>query len=531
MTSQADVQRVVGLIAQAIALSQSQHADDALACLGDALAIAPDFPIALVQRGTVLQSMGRHREALADFDRCLAQKPDMAHVLAMRDAALQAEFSRLDHDSNQPSASISTLYERALLLLRLQRDTDALAGLQQVLERDACHIGALIHMGNLLVRMNRHDESLVCYERVLAVDPGDVVALFNRGNVLQKNSRHREALASYDAALAHKPGFAEVLIEQAHCHLALGEMQAGWPLFEARWDTEQLHRAKLQSAAPMWRGEALDEKVDNTRVLLLWAEQGLGDTLQFVRYLPLIAQRASRIVLRVPTALQSLIDGFAARTAAASGASIAVVGNLPTLPAHDLHCPLMSLPLVFGSDLPSLPADVPYLHAPEASVEKWRNILGERSKPRIGIVWAGGQRLLNNPTRDMPLQSLLPLLTYDAEWFSLQQSISPADAAILAQLPQVRCVGDDLADFADTAGLVQQLDLLVSIDSSVAHLAGALGKPVWLMLRKAGEWRWLHDRSDSPWYPKHRIFRQQSHGAWESVVRDIGEQLRVLTQG
>ncbi|MDR3481708.1 MAG: tetratricopeptide repeat-containing glycosyltransferase family protein [Burkholderiaceae bacterium] len=529
MTSQADVQRVVGLIAQAIALSQNQHGDDALRCLNDALAIAPDFPVALVQRGTLLQSMGRHREAIADFDRCLAQKPDMAHVLAMRDAALQAEFSRLDHAASQPSASISTLYERALLLLRLQRGTDALTAFQQVLERDACHIGALIDMGNLLVRMHRHDESLACYERVLAVDPCDVIALFNRGNVLQKSARYREALASYDAALAHKPGFAEVVIEQAHCHLALGELQAGWPLFEARWDTEQLRRAKLQTAAPMWRGEVLD----NTRVLLLWAEQGLGDTLQFVRYLPLIAQRASRIVLRVPTALQSLIDGFAARVAAASGAScasIAVVSNLPSLPAHDLHCPLMSLPLVFGSDLQSLPANVPYLHAPEASVEKWRNVLGERSKPRIGIVWAGGQRLLNNPTRDMPLRTLLPLFAYDAEWFSLQQSISAADAAILAQLPQVRCVGDDLADFADTAGLVAQLDLLVSIDSSVAHLAGALGKPVWLMLRKAGEWRWLHGRTDSPWYPKHRIFRQQSHGAWESVVRDIGEQLQVFAQ-
>jgi hypothetical protein len=304
-------------------------------------------------------------------------------------------------------------------------------------------------------------------------------------------------------------------------------MKTGWPLFEARWDTEQLRRAKLQSAAPMWRGEALDD----TRVLLLWAEQGLGDTLQFVRYLPLIAQRASRIVLRVPTALQSLIDDFAARTAAASGASIAVIRNLPTLPAHDLHCPLMSLPLVFGSDLQSLPTDVPYLNAPEASVEKWRNILGERSKPRIGIVWAGGQRLLNNPTRDMPLRTLLPLFGYEVEWFSLQQSISAADAAILAQMPQVRCVGDEFADFADTAGLVQQLDLLVSIDSSVAHLAGALGKPVCLMLRKAGEWRWLHDHADSPWYPKHRIFRQLSHGAWESVVRDIGEQLKALTQG
>ena len=526
MSSQIDVERVVGLIAQSISLLQMERADDALQCLNQALEIAPDFPVALVKRGAVLQGMARYREAIADFDRCLALTPDLAHVAAMRDAALQAALATLEDDLRQTPVQVTVLFERAQLLLRLTRDADALAAFQQVLECDACHAGALNAMGNLLLRMSRFDDALACYERILEFAPDDVVALVNRGNVLQQNGRYGDALGSYTAALALRPGFAEVLIEQAHCHLALGDMQAGWRLYEARWDTEQLRCTRLQTVAPMWSGDAVSE----SSVLLLWTEQGLGDALQFVRYLPMVAQRAPRIVLRVQGALKSLFSCFAENIAATFATTIAVIGSDQAVAAHDWHCPLMSLPMIFGSDLQSLPADVPYLQAPESSIGKWRMRLGARDKLRIGIVWAGVRHLLNNSTRDVPLRMLLPLLELDAEWFSLQKSISAADAALLAQLPQVRSVGEELTDFADTAGLVAQLDLVVSVDSSVAHLAGALGKPVWLMLRKSGEWRWQPGRDDSPWYPLHRIFRQQNHGEWESVVHEMIQQFTLFSR-
>lgn len=530
MSGQIDVERTVGLIAQSISLLQMERTDDALQCLNQALEIAPDFPLTLVKRGAVLQRMARHRDAIADFDRCLALTPDLAHVVAMRDTALQAALATLEDDLSQTPVQVTVLYERADLLLRLTRDADALSAFQQVLECDACHAGALNAMGNLLLRMSRFDDALACYERILEFAPDDVVALVNRGNVLQQNGRYGDALASYDAALAVRPGFAEALIEQAHCHLALGDMQAGWTLYEARWGTEQmreqLRRARLQSMAPMWRGDALGE----SNVLLLWAEQGLGDTLQFVRYLPMVAQRAPRIVLRVQGALKSLFCCFAEHIAATCATTISVIGNDQALSPHDWHCPLMSLPMIFGSDLQSLPADVPYLQAPESSIAKWRTRLGAGGKLRIGLVWAGVRHMLNNSTRDVPLRMLLPLLELDAEWFSLQQSISDADAALLARLPQVRSVGDELTDLADTAGLVTQLDLIVSVDSSVAHLAGALGKPVWLMLRKSGEWRWLPGRDDSPWYPLHCIFRQQHHGEWESVVHEMIQQFSLFSR-
>ncbi|MFI4939178.1 MAG: tetratricopeptide repeat protein, partial [Burkholderiales bacterium] len=480
-----DLEKLVGLIAQSITLLHAQRGDDALRCLEEALCIAPDFPPALVKRGNVLQALSRHLEAIADFDRCLALKSDMPHVRELRDAAVAA----------------------------------ALASYRPAPDVDAGNIDALNDMGNLLLRVNRHDDALACYEQILAFAPDNAMALFNRGNVLQQNACYGAALSSYAAALAGRPGLPEVLIEQAHCRLAMGEFQAGWPLFEARWDTEQLRGAKLKTDAPLWCGEPLQDDADTDAVLLLWAEQGVGDTIQFARYLPLVALRAKNVMVRVPASLQTVI------AASVNAPTLHVVDEREPLPLHTVHCPLMSLPLMFGTNLQSIPDDIPYLKTPDANTALWRARLGERGKPRIGLVWAGGQRRLNNPTRDMPLAQLRPLLQHDAEWISLQKDLSGADLQTLATMPSIRCVGNELADFADTAAVIEQLDLVISVDSAVAHLAGALGKPVWLMLRKSGEWRWMQGRSDSPWYPLHRLFRQQAHGEWGDVVQAIVRQL------
>lgn len=517
MTSPADLQRARGLVEQSFTLLQQQHTEQALACLNEALQIVPNLPSALVKRASILQSLHRHREALADFEICLALSPKLSHLKPQRDLSLQALLAEIDRRIPSSDAPASLWLERALLLMRSRDDEAALDSFRQALAIDANHIDALINMGNLLLRMNRREESLTCYQRILEVDAGNVIASFNRGNVLQQDAHYREALACYDVALLHKPKLAEALLEKAHCHLALGEWQQGWALFESRWDTQQLRDAKLPTTAPMWRGENLSA----SQTLLLWSEQGLGDTLQFIRFLPSVAQLVQSIVLRVPASLKSLI----AHAAAQIDASILVIENGAPLPPHAVHCPLMSLPLVFDTTSSSLPSQIPYLFAPPVDVEKWTARLPNTNKPRIGIVWASGQRLLNNPTRDMRLASLLPLFASDAQWIGLQQAMSEADGALLPQIPQLVNVGDQLTDFADTAGLMMQLDLLISIDSSVAHLAGALGKPVWLLLRKSGEWRWMHGQDDAPWYPQHRLFRQQHHGDWSKPVHRITQEL------
>jgi tetratricopeptide (TPR) repeat protein len=513
MATPADLQRARGLVENSIALLQQQQIESALQCLNEALQAVPNLPSALVKRASVLQALGRHRQALDDFNVCLALSPKLAHLKPQRDLSLQAVLAEIDVQLTSSEDPASLWCERAMLLMRALQDDAALDGFRQALASDAGHIDALINMGNLLLRLNRRDEALSCYQRILQIDPGNVIALFNSGNVMQQDGRYQEALACYDAALQYRRDLPEALMEKAHCHLALGEWEQGWRLFESRWDTQQLRNAKLQTDALMWKGEMLDA----SQVLLLWAEQGLGDTLQFVRFLPTIVQRAQTIVLRVPASLKALVVHAVAQI----GATIIVIENSEPLPAHAMHCPLMSLPLVLVKTPDNLTVQASYLFAPSASSEKWNRALGGKVKPRIGIVWAGGQRLLNNPTRDMRLELLLPLFALDAQWIGLQQSMSDADAALLQQIPQINNVGDQLMDFADTAGLVTQLDLLISIDSSVAHLAGAMGKPVWLLLRKSGEWRWMQERDDSVWYPGHRLFRQQRHGNWLAPIQEI----------
>ncbi len=515
-------EQILALVTQSIALQQQGQLEAALACLNEAVALAPDFPVTRVKRGTLLLTLGRPRAALADFDRSLARQA-LPHVLPLRDTALQGAMQELQGRlSDAPSCC-----EYAVLLERLMRNAEAEAQYRNAIELDAHSHPGWIGLGNLLLRSNRHAEALACYEAVLVFAPGDVVALFNRGNALQKDCRFTEAIASYMAAeqgLEVKEIRAEIKMEQAHCHLAMGHWQTGWPLFEARWQTRQMQGAKLQTTAPQWQGEMLPQAS-----LLLWAEQGLGDTLQFVRYLPIVAERVGRILLRVPASLLGLLAGMAAQMPA-----ITVLAQDEALPLHELHCPLMSLPLALGSTPQSVPQNVPYLRVPGDYVEKWKDALGPYTgpphTPRIAIVWSGGQRRLNNPTRDMPLTALLPLLeAIDAQWLSLQKDVSDADAVLLAQHPQIRRMDQGLNDFADTAAILAQVDLLISVDTAVAHLAGAMGKPVWLALRKAGEWRWMQEAAASPWYPGHRLFRQSSHGQWVDPVQEMRQALCSLS--
>ena len=494
--------QAVALIARSIALQHGGQAEAALACLNQALDLAPDFPSALVKRGSLLLALGQPRAALADFDRCLELAAGMAHVVPLRDAAIQALLVQLSIDH----ATAARSCEQAELLARFGRHDEALARFRQALEIDGEHHAAWNGMGNLLLRLNQHTEALACYESILELMPNDAIALFNRGNVLQQEGAYHDALACYERALVARPDFAEIMMEQAHCHLALGNWQRGWELFEARWSTRQLSGAKLPTVAPLWRGEHRPNAT-----LLLWAEQGLGDALQFVRHVPWVASRVGRVVLRVPGSLCSLLQCMA-------NERVTILSQDQALPLHDLHCPLMSLPLASGAAPHSMAQTGAYLSAPVERQDAMQALLGPKRKLRIGLVWAGGQRRLNNPTRDMPLSALLPLLGFDAEWFSLQKPLAESDRLILAQHPEIRCMDAHLNDFADTAALLTQLDLLISVDTAVAHLAGALGVPTWLLLRKSGEWRWQGHAGETPWYRHHRLLRQTHHGDWQAPV-------------
>jgi hypothetical protein len=243
----------------------------------------------------------------------------------------------------------------------------------------------------------------------------------------------------------------------------------------------------------------------------------LGDTLQFCRYAKEVAALGAEVVLEVQSALLPLLADL-------DGVQQAVARGAP-LPAFDFHCPLMSLPLAFKTDLSSIPADIPYIHSNALRVAEWRKKLAVKAKPRVGVVWSGS-RLLRNDKRSMALAEMLPLVRDWAEWVSLQKEVPEADVDLLASRSDLRPLGRELRDFADTAALVELMDVVVTVDTSIAHVAGAMGKPVWILLpHNQHDWRWMLDRKDSKWYPTARLFRQSSNGDWAGVISQVDDEL------
>ena len=361
--------------------------------------------------------------------------------------------------------------------------------------------------------LQRYPEALARFDRLAAARPQDAPILVGRSVALAGLGRHAEALDCLERALQIEPNLPFGVTNRSWLLLASGRLPEGFQGLEARWMIAPFKDQKLDTRAPLWLGNS--SAVGNT--ILVHHEQGLGDTLQFIRYVPLLAQRGARVVLRMPAPLLDLmctLDGVAQ-----------IVANDAPLPPHDSHCPVMSLPLAFGTSVDTIPANIPYLRADPARMARWSERLGAKVRPRVGLVWAGRQRPPIRDARHMPLTALQPLLALDLEFISLQKDMTAADATMLATLSRIAPHGESLTDFADTAALIANLDLVVSVDTSVVHLAGALGKPVWVMNRYAPCWRWLRQRSDSPWYPTARLFKQTSLGDWGGVVEQIRQAL------
>ena len=468
---------VDALVNRAEALRLLKHEDEAMASLDRALALKPDHPDALQGRAQLRQSRGDFADALADLDRVAAQKPGHAGTQA-----------GLGH-----------------LLRELRRFEEALAAYDRALALGANDASTHNCRGNALVELNRLDEALSAYERALAIDPEYNFALVNRGSALRYLGRCDEALASFDRAIALAPDLVDAHWNQALLQLSMGDFAQGFANYEWRW------RRGLEPprdfAEPQWQGEDLTGKT-----ILLHAEQGLGDCIQMLRYLPLIVKKARKVVLELPEPLFPLIGDPAVKLASRGA----------PLPPFDVHCPLMSLPLAFGTTVETIPADVPYLQVPAVRLEKWRAKLAAIPAPRVGLVWSGQPEHLNDHNRSIALSRLAPLLSVPGVQFvSLQLETRERDLAEAARRPNLTRFDTELADFADTAALICQLDLVIAVDTAVAHLAGALGKPVWILVSHIQDWRWLLARSDSPWYPSARLYRQPEPGDWDSVIADL----------
>ncbi len=344
--------------------------------------------------------------------------------------------------------------------------------------------------------------------------PNSVDTFYNRGNVLKELNRPDDALASYGKAIALQPDHAEAHWNESLLRLLSGDFARGWSKYEWRWRSRALafrHRNFLQ---PLWLGA---DPIQG-KTILLHGEQGLGDTIQFCRYAPLVAARGAQVILEVDESLRELVTGLA-------GVSRCVAKG-DSLPEFDLHCPLLSLPLAFGTRLETIPATTPYLRAPARAVASWEARLAETNRPRIGMVWSGDARHKEDRNRSIGLRTLLPLLGVPATFVSLQRDVRAVDAQLLHERDDMLHFGGDLRSFSDTAALISHLDLVITVDTSVAHLAGALHRPVWILLPFIPDWRWLLDREDSPWYPTARLFRQAASREWQGAVGHLHDALR-----
>jgi tetratricopeptide (TPR) repeat protein len=496
------------------------HAAAALPLIEAALTINPRAPDALANRANALGELDRGGEALASFAQSLALAP---------------------HDPD-------TLNGRGRLLLKLERPTEALADFEQAVALSPEHFEARCNRGNALAALGRLDEALAQYDAMSAAAHAHPVLHFNRGNALASLGRHRDAIAAYEQALAGRPGyvaaqlnrgtalqalnrhdeaiasFAKVLdIDAAHAdamhnaalsRLTLGDYPAGFAQYEARFARSGMPPRRRGLGKPLWRGEySLDRKT-----ILLHAEQGLGDTIQLARYAPLIARAGAMVVLEAPAELKSLL----ARLEGVAG----VVARGAPLPPFDVHCPMGSLPLALGTAVATIPVAIPYLAASDARSAVWRSRLAALAPPRVALVWAGRAAHPNDRNRSLALAQLKPLLGLDqVSFISLQRDMSDADAATLAGLACVTSIGAELRDFDDTAAVLALADLVIAVDTAVAHLAGAMGRPTWILLPFCPDWRWLLGRDDSPWYPTARLYRQGAPGDWQSVVERVREDL------
>jgi tetratricopeptide (TPR) repeat protein len=518
--TQADALHLSGVIA-----AQTGNPAKAVDLIGKAVQIDPTNAAAFANLGSALHALKDLEGALAAYDRSVAIQQGFARAHFLRGNVLyelkMPEPAVASYDAAialQPDF-IEAYSNRGNALFDLRQLSAALASYDQALARNPDFVDALSNRGNVLRELNRYEEALASYDRALSVDATNVLVHFNRGVALNQLKQPEAALASYDRSIALRPDFAEAHFNRSLVSLLMGDFRGGWPEHEWRWKNRfgSNIRERRKFTEPLWLGE----QSLAGRSILLYAEQGYGDTLQFCRYVRHVADLGAQVILEVPETLQTLmssLDGVA---------ELIVAGH--SLPRFDYQCPLMSLPLAFKTEIDTIPSQCGYLRSDPARTAQWRTRLGEKTAPRVGLMWNGNATQPNDRNRSFWLAEWIPYLPSGFQYVSLQRNLRNQDARTLQEHPHIMDCAAELRDFGDTAALCDCMDLIISVCTSVAHLSGALGKPTWVLLSHAADWRWLLDRADSPWYPSATLYRQPQRGDWvavyQRVARDLVHQL------
>jgi tetratricopeptide (TPR) repeat protein len=514
------------LISLGTALDQQGLHEKALKALDAAVTHKPDDAELWTRRADLLVTLQQPAEALAGFEHALTLSPRYWSA-ANNCAALLLSLDRFEDallkldlcDALQPDHA-PTILARASTLFGLKRFEEAVAEGKRAQALDPTNADICNGIGVALQKLTRYDDALEQFEQALALKQDFAAALHNKASTLGELHRFDEAVIAYGEMKKLDPDDAEADWNMSLLQLLRGDLEAGWRGREERWRIPSLPGTAgyPKFSQPMWRGE----RNIQGKTILVCADEGLGDTIQFVRYVPMLAALGARVVLLPQESLHSLLAGL-------PGVSQCLHDMRGGLPAFDFHCPIMSLPWAFATKLDTIPAAASYLPRPaEVGVRSFEDRLGPHDRLRVGLVWSGNSSHHNDHNRSLPLRALSRILEADATFVSLQKDVRPGDQAALHEHTGIIDLAEHLTDFAKTAALIGCLDLVIAVDTSVAHLAAALGCPTWIVLPSVPDWRWLLDRDDSPWYPTVRLFRRSEPQGFGEVMTRVRSELDAL---
>lgn len=507
------------------ALRRLGRLDEAIAAGRQAVALDRNFADGFNNLANALMDRQAYAEAAEALTRLIALRPQGTdHRLMLGRALLQAgrtaeavgvleEVLRID------PRSTGALNNLGIALRKLNRNAEAAEAYRRALDVTPDDPGMLSNFGTLMMEQDRPDEALALFRRAIALKDDFAEAYLNLGLVLRNQMKIPEAVAAVRAALARNPDLVEGHAGLGELLLLDGQLQEGFREYEWRTRMADFPSPRRGFASPVWEGGELAG-----RTLLIHDEQGVGDTMQFVRFAQQAQARGARVIVECNTQLTRLLGSMPGVDA--------VIGRFTPPPPHDAHISLLTLPRHLGVTLETVPAEVPYLRAEPALISSWGDRLPPRRGLRVGLVWAGSPEHRNDRNRSLALERLAPLATVPGvEFFSLQKGAGAGQAANPPAGMELTDLGPEIGNFADTAAICQHLDLVISVDTSVAHLTGALGRPVWVLLPFCPDWRWLHGTDFTPWYPTMRLFRQSAPRDWDPVIARVRDALREAADG
>jgi tetratricopeptide (TPR) repeat protein len=505
------------------ALSQLGRLDEALQVFDKAVQLKPDDSALWCELGKGMAEAARSSDALVCFQRAIALDPangeaayQAGHLLHGLGRFPEALIS-LDRSAERQGGHAPTFAMRGLVLAKLKRFEQAVRDYERAIRLDPNNFEACSNLGTALRALGQAEAALSWYDRSLAIAP-NIANTTNRAMTLTELGRFDDAMAAFQQAARIDPNHPTLIWNFALLKLWLGDFEGGWRGREARWSNPEVASAYPRLETPMWLGR---ESIAGKTVVVC-QDEGLGDAIQFARYIPMLASRGAQIILVVDEPLCPLLSKLGGVSHCLPKKQGLVV------PPFDFHIAMDSLPLAFDTRLETIPAPSAYLPPDADRVRTWEDRLGRRDRLRVGLVWSGNPKQSNNRNRAVPLPLLSKILDVDATFVSLQKQPPPQDVGMLRELTSIVDHTAHLTDFAETAALVSCLDLVITVDTSVAHLSAAVGRPTWIMLAHVADWRWLLGREDNPWYPTARLFRQGATRDYASVVDRVHTELKAL---